>query len=150
MWFFLTIFIIVFLSDRILKILVFENFSLGVSYPVLKDMFHITPVHNRGIAFGLFGNLDNIIFVCIAFFVLALMFYFVIIKRPESILLLSGIFLVFSGAASNLTDRILYGYVMDFIDLRIWPVFNIADSAITIGAFLILLYLFKQKSKTCN
>ncbi|TSA56306.1 signal peptidase II [bacterium] len=141
---------IVFLSDRILKILVFENFSLGVSYPVLKDMFHITPVHNRGIAFGLFGNLDNIIFVCIAFFVLALMFYFVIIKRPESILLLSGIFLVFSGAASNLTDRILYGYVMDFIDLRIWPVFNIADSAITIGAFLILLYLFKQKSKTCN
>ena len=78
------------------------------------------------------------------------MFYFVIIKRPESILLLSGIFLVFSGAASNLTDRILYGYVMDFIDLRIWPVFNIADSAITIGAFLILLYLFKQKSKTCN
>ena len=150
MWFFLTIFMIVFLSDRILKILVFENFSLGVSYPVLKDMFHITPVHNRGIAFGLFGNLDNIIFVCIAFFVLALMFYFVIIKRPESILLLSGIFLVFSGAASNLTDRILYGYVMDFIDLRIWPVFNIADSAITIGAFLILLYLFKQKSKTCN
>jgi len=149
-WFFLAIFIIVFLSDRILKILVFENFSLGVSYPVLKDMFHITPVHNRGIAFGLFGNLDNIIFVCIAFFVLALMFYFVIIKRPESILLLSGIFLVFSGAASNLTDRILYGYVMDFIDLRIWPVFNIADSAITIGAFLILLYLFKQKSKTCN
>jgi len=149
-WFFLTIFMIVFLSDRILKILVFENFSLGVSYPVLKDMFHITPVHNRGIAFGLFGNLDNIIFVCIAFFVLALMFYFVIIKRPESILLLSGIFLVFSGAASNLTDRILYGYVMDFIDLRIWPVFNIADSAITIGAFLILLYLFKQKSKTCN
>ena len=150
MWFFLTIFIIVFLSDRILKILVFENFSLGVSYPVLKDMFHITPVHNRGIAFGLFGNLDNIIFVCIAFFVLVLAFYFVIVKKPESILLRSGVFLVFSGAVCNLADRVLYGYVLDFIDLRIWPVFNIADSAITIGTFLVLLYMFKQKSKTCN
>ena len=150
MWFFLTIFIVVFSSDRILKILVFENFSLGTSYPVLKDIFHITPVHNKGIAFGLLSSLNNIIFVCIAFFVLALTLYFVIVKRPKSILLLTGVFLVFSGAAGNLADRIFYGYVLDFIDLRIWPVFNIADSAITTGVFLILLYMINSKFKTLN
>jgi signal peptidase II len=144
-WFFSAVFIVVFLSDRILKMLVFENFSLGNSYPVLSDVLHITPVHNSGIAFGLFGNLDNIVFVCVAFFALSLMLYFLIVKKPKSILLILSISLIFSGAAGNLTDRIIYGYVFDFIDLKVWPVFNIADSAITIGAGLILVCMFKQR-----
>jgi len=144
-WVFLTIFIAVFSIDRILKILVAENFSLGVSYPVLKDIFHITPLRNRGIAFGLFGNTNNIVFICIAFFILSFLLYFIIIKKPKSTLLLSGISLIFSGAIGNLIDRIFCGYVFDFIDLRIWPVFNVADSAITIGAFLVLFYMLKEK-----
>jgi signal peptidase II len=144
-WFFLTVFTAIFLSDRIFKTLVFENLSLGVSYPILEGVLHITPVQNKGVAFGLFANSGNAIFVSLVFFMLVLALYFISIKRPRSILLLSGIFLVFSGAAGNLADRIFYGYVLDFIDFRIWPVFNIADSAITIGAFLIFLYIFNDK-----
>jgi signal peptidase II len=146
-WVFSAVFIAVFLSDRILKSLVFENFSLGDSYPVLRGVLHITPVRNSGIAFGLFSNLDNIVFICAAVFVLFFMLYILIAKRPKSILLLLGFSLIFSGAVGNLTDRVIYGYVFDFIDLRVWPVFNLADSAITIGAGLILLYISRQKNK---
>ena len=147
MWFFWSIFSVIFLSDRILKMLVFENFSLGTSYPVLKGVLHITPVQNSGIAFGLLGNWNNTVFACAAFFALSAMLYFLIAKKPKSLLLFSGVSMIFSGAAGNLADRIMYGYVFDFIDFRVWPVFNIADSAITIGAGLIMVYMFGRTGK---
>jgi signal peptidase II len=144
---FLIIFVIVVFADRILKIAVIENFSLGSSYPVLENILHITPVHNKGIAFGLFGNVNNSVFICMVFLILLLMLFFIIYRRPRNSLLLSGVSLVASGAMGNIIDRIIYGHVFDFIDLRVWPVFNTADSAITIGAGLIMVCMFRQKSK---
>jgi signal peptidase II len=146
-WVFSAVFIVVFLLDRILKMLVFENFSLGDSYPVLRGVLHVTPVQNIGIAFGLFDNLSNVVFICVSAFILLSMLYLLIAKRPKSVFLLLGFSLIFSGAAGNLIDRIFYGYVFDFIDLRVWPVFNLADSAITIGAGLIVVYILSQNRK---
>lgn len=144
---FLIIFIIIFLLDRIFKILIFHILPIGISFPIVKDVFHITPVFNKGIAFGLFTGLNNYVLISIALTVLLCVLYILIFFKIHSIMMSCGLVLIASGALCNVIDRVFYGSVLDFIDLRIWPVFNIADSAITIGAFLILFYLVNPKSK---
>ncbi|MDD5503988.1 MAG: signal peptidase II [Candidatus Omnitrophica bacterium] len=143
MWFFFVVFIVVF-SDRITKALVFSSLTAGTSYPVIDNILHISPIYNKGMAFGLFPNWGSSFFAVISCLILLFIAYFLIFKKPKSFLLISGMCFVFSGALSNLIDRLAYGRVLDFIDFRLWPVFNIADSAITLGVSLISLYLFKQ------
>jgi len=143
-WFFSAVFIVVFLFDRVTKVLVFSGQAPGSSYPVIDNILHISPVCNKGIAFGLFPGLGNTFFAVTSCLVLLFIAYLLIFKRPRSFLLMSGICLVSAGALGNLVDRLAYGHVLDFIDLRCWPVFNIADSAITLGVSLVLFYLFCQ------
>lgn len=145
---FFIISIIIFSIDRVLKLFIFRNFSEGSSFPVFKNILYITPVRNNGVAFGLFKEFSLPILVAVSLLASLFIVYMIFVKKPKSRLLLLALFLILSGAVGNLTDRITYGYVLDFIDLRIWPVFNVADSAITIGAFLILFYLFNTKSNT--
>lgn len=147
MWPFLIFSILILVVDRILKIIVFKNLYIGSSLPVVKGLLHITPTYNKGAAFGLFKESPSFILVTTSSVAAVFIIYIILAKKPKSYLLLSGLFLILSGAIGNLIDRIRYGYVMDFIDLRIWPVFNIADSSITTGACLILLYLFIAASK---
>jgi signal peptidase II len=145
---FFIISIIIFFIDRVLKLFIFRNFSRGSSFPVFENILHITPVYNNGAAFGLFKELNPSILTAVSLFASIFIVYIIFFKKPKSRLLVLALFLILSGAMGNLIDRITYGYVLDFIDLRVWPVFNIADSAITIGALLILFYLFNAKSNT--
>lgn len=133
--------ILIVLVDRVLKIVIFENVSIGFSLPLIKGIFHITPTYNKGIAFGLFKGFNLYIFAAISSLMSLFILYLLLVKRPRSSGLSLGLSLVMAGAIGNLIDRLAYGRVLDFIDLRIWPVFNIADSAITIGACLILWHL---------
>jgi len=142
---FFIISIIIFSIDRVLKLLIFRSFTQGSSFPVLKNILHITPVYNSGIAFGLFKDFNTSILVAISLFTALFIIYIIFVKKPRSRLLVSALSLIMAGAAGNLIDRITYGYVLDFIDLRVWPVFNIADSAITIGAIMILIYIFNTR-----
>ena len=84
-----------------------------------------------------------ILFILVVISSLTVLFivYTVFVKKPKSQISNCGLFLILAGAIGNLTDRVVYGHVLDFIDLRVWPVFNIADSSITIGAGLILWHL---------
>ncbi len=131
---------IVFL-DRLSKIFFSHALSLGESWVILRNILHMTLVHNTGIAFGLFKN-QGIVFIIIPLIMIALLVYnfyhYKYNNEKLSRLYVVAVSLIIAGAIGNLIDRILYGYVIDFIDLRIWPVFNIADSAITVGACLLL------------
>ena len=140
--------VIIFFIDRVLKLFVFRNFSQGSSFPIFKNILYVTPVCNSGVAFGLFKGLNLYILVATSFAVSIIIVYMIFIKKPKSRLLILALFLILSGALGNLTDRLIYGYVLDFIDLRVWPVFNIADSAITIGAILMLVYMINTRPKT--
>ena len=135
----LTVFLVVFL-DRITKVFFSDFLSLGESFPVIRNFFHMTLVHNTGIAFGLFKD-QGVVFIIIPVIAIALLIYNVYYYRRfeqhVSEIYIVGFSLILGGAFGNLVDRVLYGYVIDFIDLQIWPVFNIADSAITIGAVII-------------
>ena len=131
---------IVFL-DRASKIFFSDMLSLGESIPVLRNIFHITLVHNTGIAFGLFKN-QGIVFIIIPVIAIALIVFNIYYQRSNNEvnpMYIVGFSLILAGAIGNLIDRILFGYVIDFIDFRIWPVFNLADSAITIGTLIILI-----------
>ena len=129
------------LVDQISKIFFSRMLSFGESIPVLRSVFHITLVHNSGIAFGFFKN-QGIVFIIIPIIAIVLIVFNICYYRSNtqvSQIYIVGFSLILAGAIGNLIDRVLFGYVIDFIDFRVWPVFNIADSAITIGTVLILI-----------
>lgn len=144
----LTVFLVV-LFDRFLKIFFSDILTEGESLPIIRNFLHMTLVQNTGIAFGLFKGQYMVYFVVpvIAIVLLAYnIYYYKYNNEKLSRLYIVAISLILGGAIGNLWDRITYGYVIDFIDFRIWPVFNIADSAITIGAFIIALNCIQQTS----
>jgi signal peptidase II len=140
----------VILFDRLTKAFFSAVLKVGESLPAIKHVFHFTLVHNTGIAFGLFKDNGFVFFIipAIAVFLLVYNIYYYHKFGELDWIYIVAFSLILGGAFSNLIDRFMLGYVIDFIDFRIWPVFNIADSAITIGALVILLKCFPlTKSK---
>jgi len=132
--------------DQVTKYLVLRALSLHQSVPVLPGIFHITLVRNPGAAFGLFpGGTGLFVFVSVAVIGLILFFFRDISKEGRTLRIALG--LQMGGAMGNLLDRVRLGYVVDFFDFRIWPVFNVADSAIVVGIGLILLEVLRRQGR---
>jgi len=115
------------------------------SLPLLPPLLHLTYVQNTGAAFGLFKGW-SILFVGISAVVIVwIMWEFATRLTSLSPLTVWGSAFVLGGAVGNLLDRVRLGYVIDFLDLRVWPVFNVGDCAITIGIGLLLLHGLPKK-----
>ena len=139
---FSTALLIIFL-DQLTKFFIKNNFQLNQSIPIIKNILHLTYVTNSGSAFGLFKGF-NIFFILFSIIVIIVVFYYIRkIKENEKLLQLS-IGLLLGGTIGNLIDRLVYGSVIDFIDFRIWPVFNVADSAVTISIILLIILLWEK------
>ena len=132
--------------DQLTKALVVAHYNEGDSHRVLGDVLSWTLQRNPGSAFGLFGHLP------VLFTVLATAIALVIIVRAPRVrdrLTAVALGFVLGGAIGNLVDRIarppgvFRGRVIDFIDFHWWPVFNIADSAVVIGALLLLISSYR-------
>jgi len=114
------------------------------SIPVIKNFLHLTFVMNSGVAFGFLQG-TNDIFVWLYIVVLGLIVFFYD-KFPKDRFCRVMLFFIIAGVAGNFIDRIVFGYVVDFIDLRIWPVFNVADIYLVVGIVGIIgRELFKKK-----
>ena len=133
----LTIFVVV--ADQATKALIRANVDLGSRDGVFPGI-EIVHVRNRGVAFGLFADGGLILVAIGVASVVALLAFFVTHSRRPLVWLPTGLLL--GGAAGNLIDRLRQGFVTDFIDLPLWPAFNIADTCITIGV-LTLLYVLE-------
>lgn len=144
---------VIILCDQVTKMYVGSAMYLNESVEVVKGLFNITYVRNPGAAFGFLSNLSPVLrtgfFVTVS--VAAIVFIIVIIRKIKD-RAFSSIFslsLILSGAIGNLIDRVRYGEVIDFLDFHLgphhWPAFNIADSAISIGAVILILELVKRK-----
>lgn len=109
----------------------------------LRSIFSLTYVTNTGAAFGLFPQLGNLyVFVALAIVAALLVFYrrFTLQSRLMQVCL--GLQL--GGALGNLIDRLRLGHVIDFIDFKVWPVFNVADSCIVVGVAILALFLLRE------
>ncbi len=105
--------------------------GMAESVPLIKNVFHLTFVQNFGIAFGLFQGINNYM-IWIYLIVLGIVIYFHD-KFPEDKFSRVMLFFLIAGIVGNLIDRVAFGYVTDFIDFRIWPVFNFADIYLNVG-----------------
>ena len=137
---------IVILLDQITKFFATSFLQLNTPIIFIKNFLNFTLVHNRGAAFGVFQN-QLFLFILISIIAIALIFYNLRYKENSTIFKLS-LSLILGGAIGNLIDRLRYGFVIDFLDLRIWPVFNLADSVITIAALLLTWELLFKKNAT--
>lgn len=135
--------VLIVVLDQLSKFIVHSNMSLYDSFPVIPSLLDFTYIRNEGIAFGINfagGKIFFIIFpILITFYLISLLKN----KEFEDNSSQIALYLIIGGAIGNILDRIFRGYVVDFIDFHIngnhWYVFNIADSAVTIG-LLFLLY----------
>ena len=129
--------------DQLTKFLIKKDFQLNHSIPIIKNIFHFTYITNTGSAFGFFKNF-NLFFVLFSIIVVIAIFYYLKNIKENEKLLQFSVGLLLGGTIGNLIDRIAYGSVIDFLDFRIWPVFNIADSAVTISIIFLIFLLWRK------
>lgn len=146
-WFWLASGVLV--ADQLTKVAVLRNTAEHSSREIIPGFLNLVHTRNRGIAFGLLSDFDSpwmsvalSVFAVVAMGILA---WLLATGRAGHRLSRTGIALILGGAAGNLVDRLLHGSVVDFIELYAgnfyWPAFNLADSAITVGAALVVAEL---------
>jgi len=108
------------------------------------EIFRITHTTNSGAAFGLFPNQGSLFILIAIVVVIAIVIYYRHLPAEDWLIRIS-LGLQLGGAIGNLTDRLRFGYVVDFIDISFWPIFNLADASITIGVLLIIYQLWRME-----
>lgn len=137
--------VIIILFDQLTKFLIKSILSFSESIPVIKNVFHLTLIKNFGVGFGLFNApAARWILVIVTLIIIGIILYYYR-KIPDKYLPLISTSLILGGAIGNLIDRFLLGFVVDFLDFRIWPAFNVADSAITAGVIGLIIYFWQTK-----
>ncbi len=143
MQFILFVSFFVLVLDQCSKVLAVNFLDYGATTPVLENVFHLTLVYNRGVAFGLFN--DNAYFAKgLVLFGTGIVIYMVFAMRSLSRLHRIAAGMMIGGAVGNIIDRIRVGAVIDYFDFMIWPVFNVADSFITFAAGLFVILIIKE------
>lgn len=138
--------LVILLLDQFTKFIAVKNLALNQTVPLIKGVFHFTLIHNRGAAFGILKN-QVPLFIFVSIFAVILIYLALRSNKARSFSFYSlSLVFILSGAMGNLIDRLRTGYVIDFLDFRVWPVFNIADSAITVGAILLGWSILKSKN----
>lgn len=154
---FATLVALVVLCDQASKWWVVSHFSLYESVAVLPGYFNLTYLTNTGAAFGFLAGQPalwrHVFFVTIALVALCVILLLYLRLRRDSFFYELSLALIAGGALGNLIDRVRLGSVVDFLDFYIgrhhWPAFNVADSAITVGVTIFLVYslFFEEKNK---
>ncbi len=146
--------VIVVVLDRLSKMWVVKHVERGTFITLIPNVFRISHVHNTGAAFSMFAeSLSPLVVrnVLIGFSILAVIVVMGMIWRVGRLFSWTGVALalILGGAVGNLYDRIKLSYVVDFLEVKIvryhWPDFNLADSAIVVGACLLLLEIFRAQ-----
>ena len=128
--------------DQFFKYMVISNISLTDTVEFIKGIINFVYVKNTGAAFGIFAGKTYILSI-VSVLVCAALILFMIKNKNKSTMLSLSLSMVLGGAIGNLIDRIVRGYVIDYIEPMFidFPVINFADVAITVGAFLLVIYV---------
>ena len=143
--------------DQVCKYLVRHNLDLHTTHRVLGDFFRLTYVENSGIVFGIKVGGALPLFTVLSLVATILILYYFIRERGNHASVRISLALILGGAVGNLIDRIIFGRVVDFFDFGIGQyrffVFNIADSAVTVGVIIFLLlttFIYPHRHEEVN
>ena len=152
--FLITIIVAIIVLDQWSKWAIKTSFNLYQSKPVIQDLLHFTYVTNDGMAFGLSFPGGRHVLLIMTILLTGFIVGFLWKEKNGHPLIKYGLALILSGAIGNLIDRMLYGKVVDFLDLMIgnfhWYIFNIADSSVTIGMILFIIHSIYVEQKKTN
>lgn len=144
---FFLIALLVVIADQLSKAAVAAHFLPDESRIVIPHVLYLTYIHNYRGAFGLFGV--HPLALAVAAAVIVILFYYGYRQGGATASTHIAFGLILGGAIGNILDRVRFHYVIDFVDLRWWPVFNVADSAITVGvAVLLVRMLWHERRQT--
>ncbi|PKN71664.1 MAG: signal peptidase II [Deltaproteobacteria bacterium HGW-Deltaproteobacteria-12] len=132
--------------DQITKNAILSRFAMHESHEVIHGFFNLVYVTNPGAAFGFLASASEafryFFFIGVTVVAISLIIYYLVKSKPGNIVSVISLTLIFAGAVGNLIDRIRFGAVVDFLDFYLgtwhWPAFNVADSAISVGAVLMI------------
>lgn len=130
--------LILLVIDQLTKWWVSVSLEFGVPNNLIGNVIRLTRVHNDGGAFGIFPG-GGVVFIIVSSVVSLILLLILLTMQIDSRLIKAGMALVLAGAIGNLIDRIRWGYVLDFFEVRGFPIFNVADACITVGAVCIIL-----------
>lgn len=139
--------------DQITKVIVDRSMQLYDSIPIVENFFHFTYVRNKGAAFSFLSNASWRLPFFITVSIIATIVILVAFRklRDDQRLAHTSLALIFSGAVGNLIDRVRLGEVIDFLDAHWyrhhWPAFNVADSLICVGVFLLAIDLYNEEKR---
>lgn len=136
----------VYIVDRLTKLVAIRAIDPARSIEILKGMFHLTLVRNEGAAFGILKD-HTYVFVAISVAVVGAIIFFSFRQDCAHPAVSVPLGLILGGTLGNLVDRLRYGHVVDFLDFRVWPVFNVADSCITVGAAILVAGMLAKSVK---
>ncbi|MCV2508970.1 MAG: signal peptidase II [Neisseriaceae bacterium] len=153
-WFYLILAIIFIALDQISKYWCNTTIQYQERIPIIPNWFDLTLVYNKGVAFSMFFQTSSdwihYVILILALLICGYMIYYTFTNRFNNMQKVAGA-LIIGGALGNIIDRFLHGYVIDFLlfyhDSFSWPVFNLADSFITVGAFIFIFEGFAQQRK---
>lgn len=139
--------VLVFIIDRVVKLYIINNFSLYESKMFIGKIVSLTYVRNTGAAFSILRG-RRTFFIIMTIVMLFLIIYLYNKVLEKNIYSKISVGLILGGALGNFYDRIVYHYVVDFIDFHFFPVFNIADSALVIGTIILSIIIWTSDKKT--
>ena len=134
----------VFAVDQLLKLWVVQTIPVWSLSPSFARLFKITFVTNSGTAFGMFPQLGNMFMIIAVVVISAIIIFHRQLPVDKGWVRLS-LGLMLGGALGNLTDRLSRGYVVDFIDIAFWPIFNLADVAIVLGVMILSYVMWREE-----
>lgn len=149
MIFLIVLSIFFFLVDLISKIVIENLLYLGQSIKVINNFFSITYVRNTGAAFNILSE-HTWLLVVISFLIIILIGVYIYKNKPKTKIEYISYSMILGGAIGNLYDRVVNGYVIDFLDFNIfgyeYPIFNLSDSFIFIGVVILIIYMWRWKN----
>lgn len=127
--------------DQLVKKAVVASIALNESIPLMENIFHLTYIQNRGAAFSIMeGFRIALILLPTVLIIVAMIYIFKKRKTAHPLLLLSLSF-ISGGGLGNVIDRLTLGYVVDYLDFRVFPIFNAADIFVCLGCGLLIVYI---------
>ncbi|HET7467465.1 MAG TPA: signal peptidase II [Candidatus Dormibacteraeota bacterium] len=137
---------LVFIADRVTKDLVTATVPYGTEFPAIDHLVWITNIHNSGAAFGLAPAFAIVFLLASLLVAVGLVVY--VFSHRDSLPVNLVLGLVLGGTIGNGFDRVIFGTVTDFVAVHFWPVFNVADSAVSVGVVLLAAgYLLQRKPR---